>query len=129
MIEPAPAPVIQVFCFRRAVRRGCHQLHGDGGEATAVCSGDEAVADASTMEVYSEENAAYTLRAGNAAASVEETLSVEAGIAGLPTTPPTRLPDEGPTPIGQAIIIDHACTDLSSIPNHWLEEAKRLTVC
>lgn len=28
---------------------------------------------------------------------------------------------------GQAIIIDHTCTDLSRIPDYWLQEAKKLT--
>ena len=38
-----------------------------------------------------------------------------------------------PTPsavavVGQAIIIDHTCTDLSKIPDAWLEEAKTLAI-
>lgn len=33
-----------------------------------------------------------------------------------------------PPPEEQAIIIDHTCIDLSKIPDHWLEEAKKLTI-
>jgi uncharacterized repeat protein (TIGR01451 family) len=31
------------------------------------------------------------------------------------------------SPPGQAIIIDHTTTDISKIPNYWLEQAKKLT--
>jgi uncharacterized repeat protein (TIGR01451 family) len=31
-------------------------------------------------------------------------------------------------PVGGPIIVDHTCTDLSKIPDHWLEEAKKLAI-
>ena len=33
---------------------------------------------------------------------------------------------ESARPQGEAIIIDHTCTDLSQIPDYWLEQAKKL---
>lgn len=42
------------------------------------------------------------------------------------TTRP-EYPFPAGTQAGQAIIIDHTCTDLSRIPDYWLEEAKKLT--
>ena len=53
-----------------------------------------------------------------------------------PAAPPTDTPGAPPPPPeqpvtlprGQAIIIDHTCTDLSKIPDHWIEEAKKLTL-
>ena len=38
-------------------------------------------------------------------------------------------PDDGLVPqAGQALIIDHTCTDLSKIPSYWIEQARKLTV-
>jgi hypothetical protein len=50
--------------------------------------------------------------------------------AAPPTDTPAAPPPEQPVtlPRGQAIIIDHTCTDLSKIPDHWIEEAKKLTL-
>lgn len=31
-------------------------------------------------------------------------------------------------PAGQAIIIDHTCTDISQVPTYWIERAKELTI-
>ncbi|MDH4209445.1 MAG: hypothetical protein OEV76_11270, partial [Anaerolineae bacterium] len=53
-----------------------------------------------------------------------------------PAAPPTDTPAAPPPPpeqpvtlpSGQTIIIDHTCTDLSRIPDHWIEEAKKLTL-
>jgi len=33
-----------------------------------------------------------------------------------------------PAALADGIIIDHRCTDLSQIPQHWLEQAKSLTL-
>lgn len=33
-----------------------------------------------------------------------------------------------PAALCESIIVDHTCTDLSQIPDTWLEEAKQLTV-
>ena len=75
-------------------------------------------------------------------ASVAEAAAATPAVA--PAAPPTDTPAAPPTdtpaapppppeqpvtlPSGQAIIIDHTCTDLNRIPDHWLEEAKKLTL-
>ena len=36
--------------------------------------------------------------------------------------------DSLPAADGTAIVVDHTCTDLSRIPDHWLEQAKESVV-
>jgi hypothetical protein len=127
VIEPDEAPVIRQVASEGSSIEGYYQLHWDVSEAAVVHLNDETVASVSSMEACSEETAAYTLRAENAAGSVEETLTVEASVAVSPATPPTPLAAEGPGSTGQTIIIDHTCTDLSRMPEHRLEKAKGLT--
>ena len=43
-----------------------------------------------------------------------------------PTAPPPDRPAPATVQRSQPLIIDHTCTDLSKIPDHWLEEAKKL---
>jgi hypothetical protein len=47
----------------------------------------------------------------------------------IPTATPTSTPTitPSPTPVTGAIVIDHTNTDLSQIPDYWLDEAKKLT--
>lgn len=53
----------------------------------------------------------------------------DAGNMPAPTPAPTASPSSFPSPPGrEAIVIDHTCTDLSKVPDHWLEEAKKLTL-
>jgi hypothetical protein len=75
-------------------------------------------------------------------ASVAEATAATPAVA--PAAPPTDTPAAPPTdtpaapappseqpavaPSGGTLIIDHTCTDLSRIPDHWIEEAKKLTL-
>jgi hypothetical protein len=75
-------------------------------------------------------------------ASVAEAAAATPAVA--PAAPPTYTPAAPPTdtpaapppppeqpavaPSGGTIIIDHTCTDLSKIPDQWIEEAKKLTL-
>ncbi len=126
--EAPGAPVIQYFYSEPVAERpGCHYLHWDVNGATKVYLDDEKVDNPGSTEVCPEETAYYSLRAENEAGSVEQELIIEIGAVSEQPAPP---PPEQPVtlPRGQAIIIDHTCTDLSKIPDHWLEEAKKLTL-
>jgi len=126
--EADAVPFVQFFTSEEASTDGCFLLNWDVSDAAAVYLNDEVVFNPGSAEVCPEQTTAYRLRAENAAGSVDEALTLEVSGAALPTVPPTAVPSEGTGPAGQAIIIDHTCTDLSRIPDHWLEEAKKLTV-
>ena len=53
--------------------------------------------------------------------------AVEEGTFPTATGPAPTPPPPAP-PVGQAIIIDHTCTELSRIPAHWLEQARQKVV-
>jgi len=130
--ESSGSPVIQYF-YSEEGSEGCYYLHWDVSEATAVYLNDEAVDNPGSTEVCPEETAYYTLWAENEAGSAEQELTVEVGIAAPPTSAeqpvaPSAPGQPAPVPRGGAIVIDHTCTDLSKIPDHWLEEAKKLTL-
>jgi len=131
----AKAPVIQYFYSEEGSTEGCYYLHWDVSEATTVYLDGGAVDNPGSTEVCPEETAYHNLRAENEAGSVEQDVTIEVGEAApdiSPTPPeqPVAPPPEQPAiaPSGQTIIIDHTCTDLSKIPDHWLEEAKKLTL-
>ena len=126
--EVAGAPVVQYFYSEPGSTAGCYYLHWDVSEATDVYLNDEAVDNPGSTEVCPEETAYYTLWAENEAGSVEQDVTIEIGeVSEQPTVPPPSGPP-AITPSGQTIIIDHTCTDLSRIPDQWLEEAKKLTL-
>ncbi len=98
-VEPTPAPaagapVIQYFTSEESSTGGCYYLHWDVSEATAVYLDGQAVDSSSSTEVCPKETTAYTLRAENAAGSVEQAVTVAAGAAELPAASPT--PPEQP---------------------------------
>jgi hypothetical protein len=126
--ETGALPVITDFHSEASSSEGCHWLHWDVIGAMAVHLNDDPVDSAGSVEVCPEQAADYTLRAENEAGSVEDALTVEVGVAELPTTLPTPVVVAGPGPMDQTIIVDHTCTDLSGIPDQWLGEAKKLTV-
>ena len=121
----AGAPVIQYFYYEEA-GAGCYYLHWEVSEASAVYLDDEEVDNPGSTEVCPEETTTYTLWAENEEDSVQQDLAIGVGAAEPPTpAPATALP---PPPATGAIIIDHTCTDITKIPDHWLEQAKQLTL-
>lgn len=131
----AAVPIIQYFYSEAAPGQGCHFLHWDVSQATTVYLEGEVVDNPGSTEVCPEETTDYTLSAENEAGSADQVVTVAAGGAQAPTQaptepppPPAEEPGAGVTPAGGAIIIDHTCTDLSRIPDHWIEETKRLTL-
>jgi hypothetical protein len=134
---PGPeVPVIQNFYSEEAPSEGCYYLHWDVSGATAVYLNDEEVDNPGSTEVCLEETATYYLWAENEAGGVEQEVIIEISevdsseVSLTPVEQPTPPPPAEPVtvPSGQAIIIDHTCTDLSKIPGHWIEEAKKLTL-
>jgi hypothetical protein len=126
--ESAAMPVIQLFDVQRAPVNGCYQIHWEVSGATSVQLNDEAVDDSGSLLVCPTEPTAYVLWAENGTGGVEQALTIDTDATLPPTTPPAAAPGEGIAPAGEAIIIDHTCTDVSRIPKQWLEEAKKLTV-
>jgi hypothetical protein len=126
----AKAPIIQYFYSEAAAGQGCHYLHWDVSQATTVYLDGEAVDNPGSTEVCPEETTDYTLSAENEGGSADQVVTVAVGVAEAPTEapPPAEEPSAGVAPAGGAIIIDHTSTDLSSIPDHWIEEAKTLTL-
>ena len=52
---------------------------------------------------------------------------VASGSAAQPEQAPAAS-QENARPQGEAIIIDHTCTDLTKIPDYWLKQAKKLAI-
>jgi hypothetical protein len=127
-VAQAPgSPIIQYF-YSEEASEGCYYLHWDVSEATEVYLDDEEVDNPGSTEVCPEETAYYSLWAENDAGSVEQEVVIEIGEVESPEAPPPPSEPSAITPSGQTIIIDHTCTDLSKIPDHWIEEAKKLTL-
>jgi hypothetical protein len=62
------------------------------------------------------------------AAAATPAVAPAAAPADTPAAPPPPLEQPVTLPSGQTIIIDHTCTDLSKIPDQWIEAAKKLTL-
>jgi len=125
----AKAPVIQYFYSEEGSSEGCYYLHWDVSEATELYVDGEAVDNPGSTEVCPHGAEEYWLWAENEAGSAEQGLTVGAGVAEAPSTDSTVLAPRADIALtGGTIIIDHTCTDLSKIPDLWLEEAKKLTL-
>lgn len=130
------APIIQYFYMEPAERDNCFYLHWEADRAEMVYLDDAPVEDnPGSTEVCPLETEIYTLRAENEAGSVSQILILEIEAPLLPssTPAPTIMPAPTPVPVepaarGEAIVIDHTCTDLARIPDQWLAEARRLTL-
>ena len=126
------APVIQYFYSEDGSTEGCYYLHWDVSEAITVYLNDALVDNSGSDEVCPEGIADYSLWAENETGSAEQAVTIGAAAAEEPAEEPaeapTVAPEAGPAPAGGAIIIDYNCTDLSRISDHWLDEARKLTL-
>lgn len=122
-------PVIHYFYAEESGTAGCFYLHWDVSMATAVYLNGEAVDTPASVEVCPAGATEYVLRAENAAGGMEQSVTVVPGRVGESTPIPTLLAGTTlPPQASGTIIVDHTCTDITRIPDYWLEQAKRLTV-
>jgi hypothetical protein len=120
------APVIQYF-YAEESSEGCYYLHWDVTRADDVYLDGEPVDNPGSIEVCPEQTFTYSLWAENEEESTGQDLTIWVGDE-EPTPEPHQPPPPPPPPASGAIIIDHTCTDLSQIPEYWLEQAKQLTL-
>jgi hypothetical protein len=95
--------------------------------ATAVYLDREPVDNPGSTEVCPEVTFTYSLWAENESESMGQDLTIPIGTAALPTSPPIQGTPVSPPPATGSILIDHTCTDITKIPDYWLEQAKQLT--
>ncbi len=120
------APVVHYLYYEESSGSDCYSLYWDVSDATAVYLDGEEVDSSGSTEVCPEETTVYTLRAENEQDAAEQALTVPVGVAEQPTPPPDTPPPLPPAT--GAILIDHTCTDVTRIPEYWLEQAKQLTL-